>query len=132
LRDAREGRTSFYYDGHGRLSLTRYPLPVTPNSSNPDDYEELSYDRNGNVVSRRLRDGRSIGYSYDTLDRPILKDLPAGEADVSYGYDLIGRLADVEQGAALTRFIHDGAALIAEIDPGSGPGQAGAMLRPYV
>lgn len=43
------------------------------------------------MVSRRLRDGQSIGYGYDNLDRVTSKTLPAPEFSVSYSYDLLGR-----------------------------------------
>jgi RHS repeat-associated protein len=45
---------------------------------------------------------------------------------VAITYDPLLRLADVQQGAALTRFLHDGNAMIAELDG------AGAVLRRHV
>jgi len=40
----------------------------------------------------RLRDAQVIGFSYDALNRLTLKDLPGTEPDVSYAYDLLGRM----------------------------------------
>ncbi|HEX6741375.1 MAG TPA: RHS repeat domain-containing protein [Sphingomicrobium sp.] len=39
------------------------------NSSSTTDYEQLGYDANSNVTSRTLRDGQSMTFTYDKLDR---------------------------------------------------------------
>ena len=66
----------------------------TPNWS---DYEEYTYDNNGNRLSLRKRDGSVINYTYDALNRMTVKDLPvrsdlstAHQRDVHYSYDLRG------------------------------------------
>jgi RHS repeat-associated protein len=64
-------------------------------TGNSSDYEQLSYDANGNVTSRRLRDTHSIGYTYDALNRLTVKSVPASPGGASayavyYGYDLRG------------------------------------------
>ena len=91
-------RTTYEYDVHDRLRNTRFPSPTTdgvsaPTSGTGADYEQLGYDANGNVVSRRLRDGQSIGYGYDNLDRLTLKNVPDAtwQLDVTYAYDNLGR-----------------------------------------
>jgi RHS repeat-associated protein len=56
-----------------------------------DDCEKYAYDRNGNRVKLMKRDGNVIRYTYDALDRNIVKDLPGGAAaDVYYAYDARG------------------------------------------
>jgi hypothetical protein len=40
-------------------------------------------------ITRRLRDTTSIAYTYDTLNRMTLKDLPGTEYNVNYRYDTI-------------------------------------------
>jgi RHS repeat-associated protein len=99
LTDGNNNRSTYVYDGHNRLSQMQYPSPTTPNSSNPSDYVQLSYDANSNVTQRRLRDGSAISYNYDALDRVVSKIVPerAGldpthTRDVYYGYDLQGRM----------------------------------------
>ena len=93
LIDANLNRTTYEYDGHDRLVKTRFPVTaIGANASSTTDYEQLTLDANGNVTARRLRDGQSIGYTIDALNRVTLKDLPGGELDVSYGYDLAGRM----------------------------------------
>ena len=44
------------------------------------------------MVTRRLRDGTSIGFEYDDLGRIKLKDSPGTEPDTTYSFDLLGRL----------------------------------------
>jgi RHS repeat-associated protein len=93
LTDAENNKTSYLYDGFDRLSVTSYPSPTKGSgTSSGTDFEQLTYDANGNITSRRLRDATTIGYAYDNLNRLTTKDLPGSELDVSYTYDLPGRL----------------------------------------
>lgn len=106
--DAESNRTSYIYDGHDRLSQTRYPVTTKgADSSNASDYEQLTYDAASNVTSRRLRDGTTIAYSYDDLGRLTTKDLPGSEPDVTYAYDLMGRATSVIQGGQTLSFVHN-------------------------
>jgi RHS repeat-associated protein len=96
--------TNFTYDGFDRLSRTTFPDTT---------YEELTYDANGNVASRRNRSAQVLTFTYDNLDRMKTKVSPspsvtatwaylsnglidsisdtAGHA-IDYGYDTAGRL----------------------------------------
>ena len=103
--DGKGNRTGYDYDGHDRLSVTRYPS-ASGGASNPADYEQLGYDANGNVISRRLRDGQVITYGYDALNRVVSK-APGGEASASYGYDLQGRLLSAVQAGQTLSFGYD-------------------------
>lgn len=106
--DGESNRTAYSYDGFDRLVKTEYPSPTKgADAVNASDYEQLSYDANGNVASRRLRDGTSIGYDYDDLNRLVSKDLPGSEADVAYAYDLVGRPTGAVQGSYVLSFTHD-------------------------
>lgn len=87
IADANGNLTTYVLDGFDRLSQTQYPSPSTPGSSNAADYEQLGYDPGANVTSRRLRDGTTIGYGYDALNRLATKTLPGGEPSVTYSYD---------------------------------------------
>jgi RHS repeat-associated protein len=109
LKDAENNLTTYEYDGFDRLSKTRFPLPTKgSNASSTTDYEQLlNYDANSNVGSRRLRDGTSIAFTYDKLDRVTLKDLPGTEPDVTYGYDLLGRLTSANQSGNNLTFTYD-------------------------
>ena len=103
VTDAEGNRTTYEYDVHDRLVKTRFPLPSTDNSSSTTDYEQLTLDANGNVTSRRLRDGNSVGMTYDTLNRLTARDLPGSEPDASFTYDFLNRMTGASQsGHALT------------------------------
>lgn len=107
VTDGEGNLTTYEYDGQDRLVKTRMPDPSTPGTSSTTDYEQLTYDDNGNVLTRRLRDGTSIAFTYDDLNRPTLKNLPGAELDVSYTYDLLGRLLTAETSAQTLTFEFD-------------------------
>ncbi|MGA7538936.1 MAG: RHS repeat-associated core domain-containing protein [Steroidobacteraceae bacterium] len=92
VTDANNNLTSFTYDGFQRLSQVNYPLPTSGAlASNSSDYEAYTYDANGNRISVRKRDGQMINYTFDHLNRQILKQVPTASQDVFSGYDLAGR-----------------------------------------
>ena len=93
VKDGRLNRTTYEYDGHDRQFKTRYPIAaVGADSSSTTDYEQLTYDAASNVTLRRLRDANTIAIAYDNLQRLIYVDRPVGEVDLSYTYDLLGRI----------------------------------------
>jgi YD repeat-containing protein len=78
VTDAEGNKTSYVYDGFDRPYQTQYPSTTKgAGTSNSSDYEQLGYDANGNVTSRRLRDTHSISFTYDALNRPTVKSVPA-------------------------------------------------------
>lgn len=76
----------------------------------------FTYDANGNLVS----DG-TVSFAYDAENR-----LVSASNGTSLTYDPMGRLWQVAQGAASSRFLYDGDALVAEYDG------AGTMTARYV
>jgi len=107
ISDAAGNRTSFSYDGFKRLVRTNFPSPTVANTSNVADYETLTYDPNGNIVTRRSRHDEMFNFTYDALNRLTVKDVPtrAGLAathtkDVYYEYDLTGALISANFGGA--------------------------------
>ena len=108
LTDAESNKASYVCDGLDRLSQTQYRYATKGGgTSNSWDYEQLGYDANGNATSRRLRDGNSIAFSYDTLNRVTAKDLPGSEPDVSYAYDLAGRMTSAATSSQTYSFAYD-------------------------
>ncbi|WP_293853710.1 RHS repeat domain-containing protein, partial [Steroidobacter sp.] len=107
LTDAKGNRTTYEYDGFDRLKRTRYPSPSTVNTSSTTDYEELDYDAASNVISTRLRDGQTIYYTPDNLNRTTLKNLPGSELDVSYSYDHANRMLSASTSASTLQWVFD-------------------------
>lgn len=75
--------------------------------SSTTDYEELSYDAGGNVTSRRNRANETTAFTYDALNRVTAKNLPGSEPDVTYAYDLLGRLTGAVQSGHTLSFTYD-------------------------
>ena len=102
--DGNGNRAELRYDGHGRQDRWTFPSTTRPSSYNDAtqasalatagavnaaDHEGYGYDAAGNRTSLRKRDGRTILYAYDALDRVTAKTYPQGGArPVFYGYDL--------------------------------------------
>ncbi len=109
LTDGENNLTTYTYDGFDRLLQTQYPTSSTKGAgtSDPANYEQLGYDPAGNVTSRRLRDGTSIAYTYDHLNRATLVTLPNSEPAVSYVYDNLNRVTSASQAGNALSFTYD-------------------------
>ncbi len=90
ITDANGNYTHQTYDSLSRLKRMYFPSKTTTGSHNPSDYEEYTYDNNNNLTVLRKRDGKTIVYSYDALNRMWRKYFPTGGVTVYYGYDLRG------------------------------------------
>lgn len=96
LTDAMSNVTAYTYDGYDRQRRTCFQTATSAVcAGSPADYGQATYDANGNVTAVRLRDGNTLGYAYDALNRLTAKQRSgaAGDENVAYGYDLLGRLA---------------------------------------
>jgi RHS repeat-associated protein len=92
LTDGENNKTTYEYDGHDRLARTFYPEPTKgAGASSTADYEQLSYDPNGNVTAFRNRAGETISYMYDNLDRLWYK-YGSNLSSHMYSYNLLGWL----------------------------------------
>lgn len=88
------------YDGFDRLSKLRFPSPTTAGVSSQTDFEQYTYDPNGNLLTKRRRNGQFIVYTPDALNRVSVKDLPSTTTDDLYfGYDNLGRLTSARFGS---------------------------------
>lgn len=110
--DADGNRAELRYDGRDRQVRWVFPSTTKPSayndatpasalasagSVNESNYEAYDYDANGNRTSLRKRDGSTLTYAYDALNRMTLKVVPERSGlsathtrDVYYGYDLRG------------------------------------------
>lgn len=107
VTDANGNKAQFTWDGFDRLSKWNFPSPTTPGTVSTTDFEQYSYDAAGNRLSLRRRDGRTLTFTYDNLNRMLSKLIPDGcppiqppgtgcpaasaTRDVFYGYDILGR-----------------------------------------
>jgi len=108
--DANGNTTTYEYDGFDRVAKIRYPSTTTPGTSSTTDYEQPSYDAASQVTQLRLRDGQTVGFTYDALGRQTLKDVPnvvAGELDVTTAYDNLGRPTSVATSADTVAYTYD-------------------------
>ncbi|MCP5396172.1 MAG: RHS repeat-associated core domain-containing protein [Sphingomonadaceae bacterium] len=97
VKDGEGNLTTYEYDGHDRLSKTRYPNTTQgAGTSSTTDYELLTYDAGSFVTQRRLRDGGTINLTWDKLGR-LTSAQPTGEHKVDYDYDLMGRLKEIDR-----------------------------------
>ncbi len=108
VTDANGNRARMSYDNRSRLRRWYFPNKTNPGVINTSDYEQYTYDHHGNQTYLRKRDGRSIGYRYDKLNRVIKKDIPnSSSLDVYYNYDLRGLELHArfgsDNGAGITR-----------------------------
>jgi RHS repeat-associated protein len=98
--DADGNRAEMTYDGYDRELRWIFPSPTPPapgqtGIANQADYEEYGYDTIGNRTSLRKRDGVTLTYQYDNLNRLRIKTVPASATfaagySVYYGYDVRG------------------------------------------
>jgi RHS repeat-associated protein len=96
VTDANGNVASLTFDGLDRQVRWTFPSPTTPGWVNAADYEQYGYDQNANRTSLRKRDGTTLTYTYDALNRVTQKTVPAsvgGAAGygVFYGYELGGQ-----------------------------------------
>lgn len=99
VTDARGYKASMEYDGLDRQTRWNFPSASSPGVVDTSNYEQYAYDNNGNRTSLRKRDGSTLTYDFDALDRmwrkivPERSDLDATHTrDVYYGYDSFSRM----------------------------------------
>ncbi|MCW5672744.1 MAG: RHS repeat-associated core domain-containing protein [Hydrogenophaga sp.] len=87
LTDAKGNRSELRYDGHDRLNRLVFPSKTTPGAVNESDYESYGFDADGNRTSLRKRDGKSLAFEFDALDRVWRKTVPTSASGVA-GYSV--------------------------------------------
>jgi RHS repeat-associated protein len=96
VTDANGNRAELRYDGFDRLARWVFPSRTVDGAVNEADYESYGYDGVGNRTSLRKRDGSTLSYAYDNLNRMIRKTVPdranlaaTHERDVFFGYNVL-------------------------------------------
>jgi RHS repeat-associated protein len=87
LADARGDLTTIVRDTFNRVYQVEFPTPSNGSVSSTTDYEQYTYDNNGNVTQDRRRDGTVITYGFDALNLQT-----SGFNGAAYGYDNLGRM----------------------------------------
>jgi RHS repeat-associated protein len=94
VTDANGNKAEMTYDGLDLQKRWILPSKTAPGQTNPADYEEYGYDTNANKTSLRKRDGSTLTYQYDALNRMSVKFVPeragltaAQTRDVYYEHD---------------------------------------------
>jgi RHS repeat-associated protein len=120
--DANGNRAELRYDGFDRQVRWVFPSTTRPSAFSPstpanavstsgalneNDYEAYTYDAAANRLSLRKRDGSTLTYTYDALNRMTRKVVPERTGlgsthtrDVYYGYDARGLETYVRYGSA--------------------------------
>jgi len=94
-----EGNVSnFAYTRQDQLYRLYYPNPSGAGPSTTD-FEEFTYDLNGNVTEFQNRSAQDIHYIYDDLNRLTLLD-PPSMSDATYEWDNLGRSLKARFGTA--------------------------------
>lgn len=107
VKDARNNLTTYEYDGHDRTLRTRFPSPNTANSSSATDYEQYGYDAAGNLTSLRKRNGQSVTFGYDNLNRLLSRTYPNAADNASFSYDFQGRRTAANYAAHAVSYAYD-------------------------
>jgi RHS repeat-associated protein len=95
VADANGNLASMTYDGFDRQTRWSFPSPTTKGAVSSTDYEGYGYDAGSNRTSLRKRDGVTLTYQYDGLNRITVKTVPASASgaagySVYSGYDVQG------------------------------------------
>jgi RHS repeat-associated protein len=93
MTDANGNRAEMTWDGFDRQRRWIFPSTTSAGVANQSDYEEYGYDPAGNRTTLRKRDGTTLTFTYDNLNRVLTKTVPASVSgaagySVYYGYDL--------------------------------------------
>jgi RHS repeat-associated protein len=109
VKDADGNLASYTYDGFDRLAKWSFPSKTATGMVSTTDFEAYGYDANDNRTSLQKRDGRTLTYGFDALNRMTSKIVPDGGCptapanpdvcsnvaasatrDIYYSYDLQG------------------------------------------
>lgn len=98
MTDARGYRAEMRYDGFDRQTHWFFPSKTATGTINTGDFEKYGYDAAGNRTSLRKRDGSTLSYLYDNLNRVRQKTVPSRSGlstlhtrNVFYTYDIFGQ-----------------------------------------
>ena len=95
VTDANGNLATMTFDGHDRHVRWNFPSPTITGAASATDYEAYTYDAVGNRLTFRRRDGQTLGFQYDNLNRLMVKTVPeragldpSNTRDVYFAFDL--------------------------------------------
>ena len=100
--DGKNNATCYGYDGFGRKTVAYYELASQSYYCNGSDYAAYAYDANGNLTSKRKRDGSTLSFAYDALNH-----LTTGGDGATYAYDNYGDVTSAAYNNVTTTFTYD-------------------------
>jgi len=121
--DADGNQTQLAYDGLDRLLYTVFPDPIggsncsfavsptvnfdttLPTCTGGQTYERSEYDPNGNRIHFWSRKGDLIAFTYNPANETDTKS-PAGQGQVTYGYNLAKDQTQISEAAAGSQLAH--------------------------
>jgi RHS repeat-associated protein len=101
--DAKGHLTTFVHDTFNRIYQVELPTPSNGGVSSTSDYEQYTYDNNGNVTQNRRRDATLVNFGYDALNLRT-----SGYNGATYGYDNLGRMTTAVVSGISESFGYDG------------------------
>ncbi|HEY0044012.1 MAG TPA: RHS repeat-associated core domain-containing protein [Allosphingosinicella sp.] len=110
MTDAKGNKTSYEYDGFGRVLKIFYPDKNTAGVSSASDWEGYTYDAAGNVTQLKQRDGTVLAAEFDALGRRTRKQVVQNGtviAQTDYSYDARGRMLSAQRGGQTISFGYD-------------------------
>ena len=85
--DANGHLTTLIHDTFNRIYQAEFPTPSNGTVSSTSDYEQYTYDNNGNITQNRRRDGTLVNFGYDALNLRT-----SGYNGATFGYDNLRRM----------------------------------------
>lgn len=107
VTDASGNTTKYEYDTSDQLEYTYFPSKITAGQYNSSDYEKFSYNDNGYLKSKRLRNGAYVNSTFDSMGREKTK-IVTGLPTKNYVYYNNGLVKSVDfNGSASTKIHYD-------------------------
>jgi RHS repeat-associated protein len=107
VTDASGNTTKYEYDTSDQLEYTYFPSKITAGQYNSSDYEKFSYNDNGYLKSKRLRNGAYVNSTFDSMGREKTK-IVTGLPTKNYVYYNNGLVKSVDfNGSASTQIHYD-------------------------
>ncbi|EGY02316.1 YD repeat protein [Nitrospirillum viridazoti Y2] len=127
VMDGNGNVTNYSYDGYDRVSQVSYP-----SVNGASSYETFTYDNASVVQSHRLRDGQTINFGIDALERVTSRDVggfvysydnlghvtqmsASGDATVAMTYDALGRVTSQATGNRTVSAQYDAAGRLTKL-----------------